>query len=603
MRRSSTFAIFLVLILCLQAGNALAQPGETYQSKVAAYEDSLVAVDAGLPLSDSADDRPTFTLDGRTMIFGSERFSRDPWRVKPKTKVYDKKWDSDIWYRVLSDSGWSVPINLGPGVNDANGAINPTVHPRGDIVYFLLGAQLWQAKLVNNKFQNPTPIPGELNRWYNNLNTSHILYKNNILNKIVADMLADSAMEDLRVRVPDAWELHRVERIYKRINTPGEIEYWEGFFRCENTISPDGRFAIFSENFGADSTNKEGAYGFGGKGWGDLWLCLISPNGNWDTVKYIGGNINTPSNETYPFLAADGTTLYFTSNRPCPTCPPGASGSDDIYVTRHTDTGWTNPMPLGPPFNSPRGDYGFSIGPDGETAYFVSNRSGPSKLYKVKLRPQDTLIKPLPVFIVQGLVYDLLTNKPVKAQIFVDNLSEEETKFSVDSDSTSGHYVLAAQRGSRYGLQAVAEGYLPRSERVTIPKSGVFDRRELDLGLAPIKVASSVELKNAYFEFGKSNLLPESKLELDRIVEFLKQKGKAIRVEIHGHTDEKGTDAFNMQLSKARAGSVLNYLASKGVQKSLMRSLGFGKTKPVDTARTEEAQAKNRRVELVIKSL
>jgi outer membrane protein OmpA-like peptidoglycan-associated protein len=173
----------------------------------------------------------------------------------------------------------------------------------------------------------------------------------------------------------------------------------------------------------------------------------------------------------------------------------------------------------------------------------------------------------------------------------------------VDSDSTSGKYVLAAQRGSRYGLQAVAEGYLPRSERVFIPKSGVFDRRKLDLGLAPIKVDAAVELKNAYFEFGKSALLPESKLELDRIAEFLKQKRKAISVEIHGHTDEKGSDAYNLQLSKARASSVMKYLASVGVSRKIMRAIGFGKTRSLDTARTEEAYAKNRRVELVIKSL
>jgi OmpA-OmpF porin, OOP family len=599
--RVLTFTLLTISLLCSVASTAHAQRGETYQSKVAAYDDSLVAVDAGLPLSDSADDRPTFTLDGETMIFGSERFSRDPWRTPNNYR--SKRWDSDIWYRKLTDSGWSVPINLGPGVNDANSAINPTINPRGDMVYFIRNARLFQAKLVDNRFQEVREVNGELNRLYNNRTIAMLNYQNQVRTKILKEMEADSMLIELRQRVPDAWNLHYTERIQRQVNTWGEVEFWEGSIRCENTMSPDGRFAIFSENFGSDSGTAEGQYGFGGKGWGDLWLSTISPNGSWDTVKYLKGNINTEYNETYPFLAADGTTLYFSTNKPCATCAPGTSGGDDIYVTRLTDTGWTDPQPLGPPFNSPRGDYGFSIGPDGETAYFVSNRTGPSKLYKVKLRAQDSLIKPLPVFIVQGLVYDLLTNKPVKAQIFVDNLSEEETKFSVDSDSTSGQYVLAAQRGSRYGLQAVAEGYLPRSERVAIPKSGVFDRRKLDLGLAPIKVESSVELKNAYFEFGKSNLLPESKLELDRIVDFLKQKGKTIKVEIHGHTDEKGTDAFNLRLSRARAQSVLNYLASKGVSKSLMKAIGFGKSKPLDTAKTEEAQAKNRRVELVVKSL
>ena len=77
---------------------------------------------------DSADDRPSFTLDGLTMYFGSRRFSRDPWRVPDNNPQW--KWDSDIWDRVWKDSVWSTPMNLGPPVNNSAGQINPTVHSR-----------------------------------------------------------------------------------------------------------------------------------------------------------------------------------------------------------------------------------------------------------------------------------------------------------------------------------------------------------------------------------------------------------------------------------------------------------------------------------------
>lgn len=573
----------------------------TYEMKVADYGDSLIAVDAGIPRVDSADDRPTFTLDGRMMIFGSERFSKDPWR-QPGT-LDGHKYDSDIWARVLSDSGWSIPINLGPKVNNGSSQLNPTIHPRGDIVYFAQNdthERIWHAKLLDGKFIDPKPVRGTINSLYRSRESSIALYKINTENDVTREMNADPALLDLRTRAPEAWNLHRNERLNARVNTWGKVEFWKNMFRCENAVFPDGHGVIFSENFGQDSSEKTAKYGLGGKGWGDLWFASITSDGGWDSVKYLNGDLNTEYNEIYPFIAADGTTLYFTSNRPCASCPKGTSGMEDIYISRLSDSGWTDPMPLGPPFNSPRSDYGFSIGPDGETAYFVSNRTGPSKLYQVKLREQDSALRPKQVFVVQGHVTDFLTGLPVKAEIYVDNLGEEKNKFSVTSDSVSGNYALALQRGSRYGLQAVAEGYLPKSERFTIPKVGAFDRTKLDIQLAPIKVGSIAEFKNAYFEFGKSTLLPESKLELDRVAFFLKQKGRNIRVEIHGHTDDVGTDAYNNKLSLARAQSVLKYLTSKGVRRTAIKALGFGKTRPKAQGTTDEARAQNRRVEMLI---
>lgn len=587
-------------VLLVLAATGYAQP-KTYEMKVADFADSLVAVDGGLPLVDSADDRPTFTLDGQMMIFGSERFSPDKWR-SPST-MRGRKWDSDIWYRVLTDSGWSIPINLGEGVNDAGSQMNPTIHPRGDIVYFVrtsAGELIWQARLEKGKFVDPKPVKGMINKLYADKSTAAFVYQNNTRNAVLKEMNADSNLLDLRKRAPDAWQVHYTERINRRVNTWGKVEFWEGYLRCENAVFPDGHAVIFSENFGQDSTENQPKYGLGGKGWGDLWFCNITPEGEWDSVRYLKGNINTEYNEIYPFIAADGVTLYFSSNRPCPTCPEGTSGMEDIYVSRLSDSGWSDPVPLGPPFNSPRSDYGFSIGPDGETAYFVSNRNGPSNVFQVKLRPQDSLIKPRQVFVVQGRVTDFITGKPVKAEIFVDNLGEERTKFSVTSDSISGNYALALQRGSRYGLQAVADGYLPKSERFQVPRVGAFDRTKLDIQLAPIKVGSTAEFKNVLFEFGKATLLKESQLELDRVAEFLRQGARKIKIEIQGHTDDVGTDAYNNRLSAQRAKSVMQYLASKGVKRSTMVAKGYGKSKPLATGTTDADRAKNRRVEMLI---
>jgi OOP family OmpA-OmpF porin len=552
----------------------------------------LVAIPAQLPDQDSADDRPCFTLDGRTMYFGSRRFSKDPWRISDANPQW--KWDSDLWERFLTDSGWTAPINLGPPINNSNGQLNPTISPRGDEIYYVgTNPVLWHAKLVDGKFQQPQPVPGMLNNIYTNKQFAEARFSDSIRNVVAQEMLPDS---DLRLRAPDAWDLHFREHLVQHLKTQMAADFFQGFIRCESSISPDGKVAIISENFG-----KNGAYGLGGRGGEDLWIITIGTNGSWDTVKYMDTTVNSEFDETYPFIAADGITLYFTSNRPCPTCPLGTSGGKDLYRTQFLDGHWTKPAPLGAPFNSRADDYGFSIGPDGKTAYFVSNRDGKSRLYQVDLRPEDSNVAPRPVVVLQGQVTDAKTHKPLAAEIFVDDLSAQQPDFSVFSDSISGNYTLAAQRGHRFGIQAIAAGHLPRSERFEVPADQPFDRTKLALELEPMELGAMMEFKNAYFDFGKADLLPESKLELDRVA-FVLTKSTNTTLEIAGHTDDVGTIAANQKLSEDRASAVRDYLISRGVAATRLKAVGYGKSKPLVKGNTEAARAQNRRVEMTITS-
>jgi outer membrane protein OmpA-like peptidoglycan-associated protein len=589
--RAVSFRFILVLFVLA----ALVRTGRAqFASTPSGQPQGPVAEESKLIDVDSADDRPSFTLDGQTMFFGSRRFSKDPWRIPDANPQY--KWDSDIWYRELHDTVWSAPINLGPPVNNSGGQINPTVHPRGDLVYYVSGeggATLWQANLVKGKFQNPRPVGGELNRIYNAKSLAGSLFMDSVRRIVMKEMEPDS---DLRRRLPEAYDLHFRERLVKHFKTQGAVNFALNLLRCESAITPDGRFGIFSENFG-----ETGKYGFQGFGEEDLWVAQINEKGDWDSVKALNGNVSSPFADTYPFIAADGVTLYFTSNRPCGTCAAGTSGGNDIYVTRFDGNHWVDPVPLGPPFNSERDDYGFSIGPDGETAYFVSNRTGQSRLYQVKLHARDSAVAPKPVTIFQGRVTDAITGKPVKAEIFADDITESKAKFSVTSDSTTGNYVLALVRGHKFGLQAIASGYLPHSERFAVPAHGAFDRNKLDIALAPVAVGSKVEFKNVYFDFSKSDLLSESKLELDRVAIFLALEKSTI-IEIQGHTDDVGSEDANQKLSVARARSVMSYLVSKGIAPNRLKAVGYGKTRPIEKGTDEAARAKNRRVEMLITS-
>ncbi|MFI5262969.1 MAG: OmpA family protein [Candidatus Kapaibacterium sp.] len=606
MYRSITFRLLLFIVVCSIALTSTAGYSQKKKPKknekksasssamvdVIERNDSLRVIECKLPLVDSADDRPTFSLDGKIMVFGSRRppMPGETWRQQQSALF---KWDGDIYYRVLTDTGWSIPINPGPPINNGADQNNPTINPRGDAIYYVNGGggQISESKLVNGKFQTPTFIRGTIINAYLNLSYAHQVYNDTINRSIQAELVKDS---ELFQRAPDAKAVYYREKLYKKVYDDGRAKFYQGWNRFESAFTPDGKLVLFSENFG-----KTHEYGLSGEGDDDLWFTTVSPNGTWDNVQAPNGKINSPFAETYPFIAADGQTIYFSSNRPCNECPPGTTGSDDIYMTHITDTGFSKPVPLPPPINSPYGDYGFSIAPDGETAYFVSNRSGKSKFYQVHLRPQDSAFSPKPVIILQGIVTDQVTHKPLASEIFVDELSEQKNSFSVYTDSITGTYTLAMQRGRRYGLQAVSNKHLPKSDRFQFPAKGVFDRTKLDIELSPIEVGSMTELKNVYFEFGKSNLLPESRLELDRAVEFMK-KNKNASVEIDGHTDDVGSDAANDALSLARATSVMSYLSSHGIRADRMAAKGFGKTKPLKKGTDEESRAKNRRVEMVI---
>jgi outer membrane protein OmpA-like peptidoglycan-associated protein len=128
------------------------------------------------------------------------------------------------------------------------------------------------------------------------------------------------------------------------------------------------------------------------------------------------------------------------------------------------------------------------------------------------------------------------------------------------------------------------------------PKEVVDEFKE---GLQTIEEGESIVLKNIFFEFNKTTLLPKSFAELDKVVEYMINNDIHL-IEIGGHTDSEGSDAYNLKLSDGRAKAVVDYLKNKGISPDRMRSFGYGKTKPIDTNLTDRGRAQNRRVEFTL---
>lgn len=325
----------------------------------------------------------------------------------------------------------------------------------------------------------------------------------------------------------------------------------------------------------------------------DIYVSFRIDETTFTEPKSIG--LNTDAYDEFsPFLAADGVTLYFSSDR------PGGYGSGDIWMSRRLDSTWMNwsePVNMGPEINSRGWDAWYSVSAKGDEAYLtMSNGANKADICRVKLREE---VRPKPVALIRGKVLDKTTGKPLSASIIYQLLPEATVAGNAISNEETGEYQIVLPFGKNYGFNAAANGYYAISEHLDLTGLQEYTELTRDLYLVPIEKGQTVRLNNIFFETGKSELKPESFPELDRVVKML-QENPQMTIEIAGHTDNVGSDADNKTLSAKRSAAVVNYLVAHGVAQSRLTSVGHGEEKPIGTNDTEQGRAMNRRVEFTI---
>ena len=335
----------------------------------------------------------------------------------------------------------------------------------------------------------------------------------------------------------------------------------------------------------------------------DLYVTFMKPDNTWTEPLNIGDVVNTAGEESAPFLASDDKTLYFSSN--------GFSGygGSDVYVTRRLDdtwTKWSEPENLGPEINSPLEDLFFNIPASSDFAYYSRGVSETNMdIFRIKL----PIIKNPDIWVtVRGKIVDNSTGEPIGARIVYERLPDGKGLGISQSNPETGEYEIRLPAGELYGLRAESSERL--SENQNLDLRGITSDKVIegnDFNLDPIKVAALVEnasitLNNLFFDWDKAELRPESFPELNRIVTLMAEH-QTMQIEVSGHTDSSGPDAYNLGLSQRRANSVVKYLLDKGVNKDRMSVLFFGETRPIDTNDTPEGRKRNRRVEFKILKL
>ena len=290
-------------------------------------------------------------------------------------------------------------------------------------------------------------------------------------------------------------------------------------------------------------------------------------DGRWAMPKRLSEGINTRSWESQPCVSSDGKELYFVSRR---------SGQADIYCAkRNADGTWGEPQNVGEPINTKGTEMAPFLHPDGHTLYFSSDKHigmGGFDLFMSR-RGEDGQWQ-----------------KPVNLG-FPINTSGDEINFFVAADGKTAF--ISSQREGGMGGYDIYTFELP--EEIRSDSANYLATVDV-VELAP---GDAVVLQNIQFEFNSSALTADSESGIQILTEFLK-RNPDLKVELAGHTDNVGSESYNLKLSSDRAESVRKALIANGIDENRLTAKGYGATKPLAPNDTDEHRALNRRTEMVV---
>ncbi|AUS04990.1 OmpA family protein [Pseudotamlana carrageenivorans] len=329
--------------------------------------------------------------------------------------------------------------------------------------------------------------------------------------------------------------------------------------------------------------------GYGGF---DLYVSDIKPDGTLDTPKNLGSKVNTAKDEKYPALSLEDNYLFFASKG------HKNLGGYDLFRSKISNRGIKDPRNLGTTINTD----------DDDIAFFMANKS---RGYMTSNKPNS--IGSYDVYIVNifevtqsltGTVLDAETKiKLPNAQLTL--YDDDGLEISKTISAADGSYKFAVEPFTDYSITTVKDGFMSSQELFTSdkPLDKYVYKKDIPLQtIAPIIKDSKIMVENIYFDFDKWNIKEESYVTLNKVVKILNDNPD-MKLSINAHTDNKGSDAYNLNLSKKRAQSTVAYLISKNIDKNRLESHGFGESQPIidckDHCSKEDLQA-NRRIEFVI---
>ncbi len=354
-----------------------------------------------------------------------------------------------------------------------------------------------------------------------------------------------------------------------------EFSKYYGYATDGMTLSPDKKSFIVASGAEYD---------------GNLDLYLSKKvNDEWQYCEKL--SISTENDERSAFIAGDGKTLFFASDG------YGGKGGLDIFkTTLNKDGTFGEIYNIGEPFNTEKDDYGFILTASGREAYFV--REG--DIYYADLSEASEKLKPDPTIIISGKVTDC-DNKAVETFV---NLYDTDKNIIVSTSKSGvdGNFSFVfLEQTANYKIVSNDNNKTNIDTSFYIEKTGKYleivvniDACEIVETKTPITKKQEISLA-INFDFDKDNVKEELFEEINNFIKKIKDVGE-YKVEIIGHTDNKGNDLYNEDLGMRRATNVKKYFINKGVENEKIKIFTKGEKKNIADNNTEIGAYKNRRV-------
>jgi outer membrane protein OmpA-like peptidoglycan-associated protein/tetratricopeptide (TPR) repeat protein len=472
-----------------------------------------------------------------------------------------------------------APVNLGDNINSATSEYYPSFTIDDSILVFTrrgegIEEDFVESKLTPNGYSKAEIIKGDINNQPSKggINISQdgewLLFAGNFAGQGFGNF--DLYMS---YNTPNGWS--EPVNLGANINT----EFWES----SPSLSPDKNALYFS-------SDRPG--GYGGK---DLYVSY-RVNGKWLPAENMGPEINTAGDELAPFIHADNQTLYYTSNG-----LPGYGGTDIYMIKKTSDKTWSKPENLGYPINTTENEGSLFVAADGVTAYYASDRAdtkGYLDLYKFTLKPD---VRPIKTLYVKGYVTDAKTQKGLPCTVELTSDSSQKVLSDVQTDET-GFYFITLPVGKNYTFTVNRKGYLFYSDVFNLADKQSDSTYEKNISLQPVELNATVRMKNIQYATNSFQLEPVSLIELNKLIQLMNDN-PSVKIQINGYTDNVGNDADNLKLSENRAKAVVDFLITKGIDAKRMTWKGFGETQSIADNSTEQGRSLNRRTEFKITGL
>lgn len=460
-------------------------------------------------------------------------------RKPVKGKMENGQYPDDIYYakRATPVDPWKYPKNVGKKFNGKEQESSPFLDRNGEYIYF-------ERYLKPKKADKKIGYGGGLDIYVAKVQGANIL-----------------EAEILPIEINSkSWDAHP-------------------------TITKDGNTLYFSSKRP------------GGQGARDLYLSTKDSEGKWTTAQNLGEIINTKFDEISPYITPDGSTLYFSSNG------REGMGNYDIYKSKRIGNNqWSEPENMGAPINSEAADMFFRLYGSGEdTLHFSSNRKDGYGRLDIYASTEMLRMNPFSAsYTGEGTVpeEEKIVEPVVKE---MEEVVKKTTEQIQESDNTAAEEVIDTVGQTTSSIEDTAVSGM--EQVIDSVQTEMVERKlieeEIPENLPYEEVKKRLPLNIILFDFDKHQLKEEAKKNLDDLANYLNKYPQVIMA-IDGHTDLEGSHAYNMDLSVDRVNEAVNYLISKGVEKSRLLGRCYGETKPTSTRVDEEGKQMNRRVEFLV---